>query len=499
MSQQQKSDFPIVGSFHADFVTKINSERSINWHEVIHPYGKKPRALHPTPGTQIQTSIGVNDGPVRGAFVFNDIAYFCSNDSLYQMDAAYMVSPISLAAFTTTSGFVRIVSNQTQVAFVDGLTGVLWDTVSVTASPIVFPVGVIPTDITYMHGYFIIVDKITNRFYISALNDGTMWAALDFAALNIRASFGVGCQVLKNRLFLFSQNITAAWMDAGDAQFPFRPDNNVVFEHGLAAVGTLVEDFDLMFYLSRDDNGVGSIKMVDGAYPVSISTYEIDNVIQQFTIEEIEAAVGMVYKMNGIVFYKITIGDRTFVYNVTMSSQSERLWHEEQMANGSRHLANTHVFFNNLHFVGDYLSAKLYLYSTLLFKNRIEDGVGEPIHRERITRAFSDENYRLIRVDRIQVDMLQGVGTPGTDNTDMESLNLYRDSKPFLQLSKSTDGGVTYINLGSAEIGRIGNRRHRTIFSRCGVEREYIFKFESFASVPLYILGGAIWFEVLYE
>ena len=505
---EKKDDLGVVGSFHADLISKISSETSINWHEVIHPYGKKPTALHPTPGTSFATSIGLI-GPVRGAYVFNGIAYFCANNAVFSMDSALVVTALGAPNFTTTTGFVRIDSNQTQVVFVDGVSGLLWDTVALTLTVITFPVTVpafIPADITQFNGYFVAIDKNSNNFYISALDDGTSWTSpVERAQINNRATFGVGCQALKNRLFLLGDNITVSWLNAGLANFPFRPDDNIVFEHGLAAVGTLVEGFDLLFYLSQDPGGVGSIKMVEGAYPVNASTYEIDNAIQslaQQSTVNISNSIGMIYKINGIIFYKLTINNiinginfgMTFIYNATMSTPNNRMWHQEMMADGTRHIANCHLFFNNHHYIGDYLTSSLFLYSVDITNNN-----GVAIPRIRIMRVFSDPAYRRIRVDRIQIDMLQGVGIPGSDNTDLPSLIQFADSHPFINLYKSIDGGDTYINLGSANIGMLGNRLYRTIFNKIGIDRQYTFKLVSFNEVPLYILGGAVYYEVLNE
>jgi hypothetical protein len=320
---------------------------------------------------------------------------------------------------------------------------------------------------------------------------------LDFAVVNAAAGFGTGCHAFKGRVYFFTDFLMAAWTGSPAANFPFRADNNVIFQYGLASVGSLREDFDLMFFLSRDRGGLGSVKMVIDAIPVTISTYEVEQLINQQP--DLSNAIGLVYKLDGIIFYKLNIGNITLNYNVTMSTSQNKLWHLEEMADGSRHLSNAHVFINGKHFVGDYLSSKLYEYSINYLKNRIESGIGEVIPRTRISRVVSDQAYRNVTIKRIQIDMLQGVGTPGTDNTDMDSLNLHSDSEPFLNMSKSTDGGETYINLGDSSIGRMGNRRYRTLFNVLGIEREWIFKLTCYNAVPAYILGGSMWYKVEKE
>lgn len=493
---EKSMDFPIVGSFRADKVGKISSERTINWHEVPHPFGKKTSALHPTPGLKLKTVIGALNGPVRGSLVVTtqttEVAYFCSNNQLFQMDSAFVVTQLGVGTFTTTTGYVDIDANQTQVIFIDGATGFIWDRIALTLTAIVFPPGVIPNSVTYMDGYFIVTDSPTNRFYVSALDNGLVWAALNFASINSSPTFARGTCRLKRRLFLFGTIITEVWLDAGTPNFPFRRDNNLLFEHGLESQGSLVEGFDRLFYLSRDAGGVGAVKMVEGTVPEDISTYEIDNVIQSLT--NTNQAVGMVYKIDGVIYYKITVGGRTFVYNVTNSSPQNRLWHEEQMLDGSRHLSNTHIFFQNAHYIGAYNSANLYEYSINFFTND-----GQAIHRERITHVLSNEIYKRIRIDRLQVDMLQGVGIPGTDKTGFLDLIANKDQNPKLKLSLSADGGVFYLGDVDATIGKTGNRIHRTIWRQLGVRYDTILKFETWNAVPLYILGAAIYGETEQE
>jgi len=480
-------DFPIVGSFREDRITKISSERTINWYEGIHPHGKKVTALHPTPGLLFKTSIGI--GPHRGSFVFNDFSYFCSGSQVFRVSTTFAVSLLGAPIFGTASGYVDIDANQTQIIFVDGLTGLLFDTVGLVLSVVPFPPGVRPNSVTYMDGYFIVTDTVTNRFYVSDLDNGLIWNPLSFALINSNPTFARGIQRLKRRLFVFGTNITEVWLDAGTANFHFRRDNNLLFEHGLEADGSLVEGFDRLFYLSRDKNGVGSIKMVEGTYPENISTYELDLVIQRLI--DTNLAVGMVYKIDGIIFYKISVGGRTFVYNVTMSSPEDRKWHEEMMLDKTRHIANTHIFFVNQHFVGSYNSSNLYEFSTDLLDND-----GEAIYRARIAHVINDPLYRRIRIDRLQIDMLQGVGIPGTDRTDFASLLANKDQDPKLKLSVSVDGGVTFIAIGDATIGKVGNRIHRTIWRNLGMAYDHVLKVETWNSVKLYILGAAIYLEV---
>ena len=67
--------------------------------------------------------------------------------------------------------------------------------------------------------------------------------------------------------------------------------------------------------------------------------------------------------------------------------------------------------------------------------------------------------------------------------------------EPILNLSLSSDGGLTYHNYGPAEIGKTGQFTWRTIWRNIGVHRDNILRIESWNAVPLYILGAAIHVE----
>lgn len=486
----KRISFPVVGSFNEDPILKIDAQRSINLYEIFDQEAKKPHLLIPTPGLEIKTTFPVS-GKVRAGIVHRspttdlNVAYFVVGNSILSVDSAFVATNLSGVTFTTTVGHVGIAANETQIAFVDGIDLIIWDIPSTTLSVEAIPTGVdtvLPQDITFMDGYFIVVERNANIFYISALGDGRSWAALDFALVNSSPTTLIGCSRLKRRLFLFGETITEVWLDAGAADFPFRRDNNLLLEHGLEAPASLVEGFDRLFYLSRDDDGVGAIMMVEGTFPKPISTREVDETIQTFSTPS--DATGMVYKINGQIFYQInfTADDRTFIYNVNMNK-----WHEMQMLNETRHLGDVHVFFQEIHLMGSYVDQKLYDFS-----ENFLDNDGEAIKRTRICKNFNDPEYRRIRIDRFQLDMLQGVGitNPNPPNT---------DDNPQVHLSISEDGGITYHNFGTAPIGKLSERLKRTIWRRLGVRRDSIIKLEIFNKVKVYILGAAIDAEVLPE
>jgi len=504
-------DFPVVGSLHEDIITKVNAERTINMYEVFSPHGKKANYLHPTPGKQeVGTFSDGNNG--RASFVFKGFTYFVEGDTIYRMDSSLVLNIIALNFFTSLIGHIGIAANEFQIIFVDGTKSFLWDTNTSTGidnTPNIptpgGPGSFGPLDVTYMDGSFLLISGSSgfqNRFYVSALENGALWPILDFALINSRPTILNGIAVLKRRIFFFGENKSEIWIDAGLSDFRFRRDNNLLLEHGVKAINSISQAFDRLFYLSGDIDGVGSIMMIEGGIsPQPISTREMDERIQRYTMPE--DAFGFAYKINGQVFYQInfTADDHTFVFNA-----STKLWHELEMANtlldnepNHRDTANTHAFFNNKHYITTYNDSKLYELSYNFFKNG-----DDKIKRTRICRTSSSPTYERIKYARMQLDMLKGVGLTNTKGLPLPmspiptqaQLAAAGDVDPMVFLSVSDDGGVTYHTFGSESFGRAGDRNIRIIWRALGTYRDAIWRFEIYNAVPVYIVGAAIDMEV---
>jgi hypothetical protein len=489
----------MVGSFRQDVITEVSAERTVNMYETRSLHGKSEKYLHPTPGKLfIDTFSEGNTG--RASFTFRDFVYFVVGDSIYRMDNTFVPNVIAPNFFTTLVGHIGIAANEFQIIFVDGDKAYLWDTTAASGSDITasFPAGFMPLDVIYMDGSFLAIGQGTgfrNRFYVSALNDGTTWPILDFALINSRPTILNGIGLLKRKIFFFGQDKTEVWYDAGDADFRFRRENNLLFEHGVKAIDTISEGFDMLFYLSADADGVGSIMMVQsGITPTPISTREMDEQIQNFT--DPANATGFVYKINGMVFYQISFthpdDDSTFVFNATQSTADDLQWHELETLSEDRDIAQSHSFFENKHFITSYADDKLYEVS-----HRYLSNAGEKIKKTRILRPFSSPTYERVKYHRVQIDMLKGVGLINT-----KPLSSYQPHEPFplaatdvdpkVFFSISEDGGITYQTFGQESFGKAGDRLIRIIWRTEGSHRDAIFKFEIFNDVPVYILSGAM-------
>ncbi len=471
-----RASFPIVGSFNRQRSDNIDSQRTINLYEFWDPEGKKPSVLLTTGGLEkVAETIGKTGA--RNAFVFKDFLYFVVEDTVFRMDSNLI--PVVLGTLTTSMGHVGITANVNQVIFVDGVNGYIWDTTTLMFNQIInpnFPPR--PGDVAYQDGFFIIISLETNEFQVSGLNDGNAWDALKKAEVESIPDDLVAITSFKRRLFLFGKRSTEVWFDAGRAAFPFTRDNNVLQEYGVAAASTVVQAFDVLMFLSRNNNGVSSILLVEGTQAIPVSTTAIEFALGEIEDEEVADATAFLYKENGNIFYQInfTKGNRTFVYNLTTKK-----WHEQLMLDESRHLANAHAYFANKHLMFDYASGNIYRFSEKIFDNN-----GEGIRRTRITGHFSEPYYNKIQVNRIRVDVRQGRASANGV-----------DQNPLLYLNISKDGGLTYGPTSSSSTGTLGARTVRTTFKRLGISDDWVYKFEFYAKQEFMILGASISYEKL--
>ena len=501
------SDYDIVGSYNNQRYTPIDAERTINMFEYIDGKDKKPRTLIPTSGLINQNKSFFNSftglpqtGPFRGQFTFIDSMYCVVGTGVYKLTGSTLTLSFLGDIGGTGVGYVGIDANTFQVIFVDGTKGWIYDVLTgifVQITDPNFPSR--PIDVTYLDGFFVVANGLTNTFQLSEFNQGLVWgpdsevvtwnsgsplltitgvftnypintrvvfntpgavptplvAGTTYfvvssvisggnTVIQVSATLGgpaiiitqagagtttisnngelqlgsmtshpgtiVACRTLHRRLFLFSQNYTEVWENAGlGTTLPFRRTNSLLIEYGTPAIASIRVGFDMMFFLSQDADGQGSVMMVMGAQAIAVSNRALDFQIAQFASNNaVSDATGILIKENGLIFYRLnfTKADTTYVYNVNMSDpekESERRWHEEQVLSKSRHLAQTHAYINGNNYYGDYLNPILYQVDPNITTN-----AGEAIPRIRIGKGVVPEGYNRIRADRFQIDLLQG-------------------------------------------------------------------------------------------
>lgn len=315
--------------------------------------------------------------------------------------------------------------------------------------------------VSYVDGFFLFTKKDGKKFFVSELNNGFTYNALDFGAANvdpdpIRAPF-----VLKNEVQIFGSQTFEPFQNVGGTGFPFLRINGGVQDKGISANNSLVELDGNMAWIGSAVQEQPAIWLSNGGTPQKISTTAIDNQISTYSDSTIETAFAMTYSQSGALFAIFTFpGQETFVYESVSG-----LWHtRESISQGAiipwRVSAIVEAYGELI--VGDSISNKF----GIIDKKDFTD-YGEAIRRRFVLPPLDNGGNPFF------VNSIELMGDTGNGNA--SGLG----SDPKVLLSFSDDGGRSFGDTLSRSFGKIGEFNLRCIWDELGrVPRSRMFRFE---------------------
>jgi hypothetical protein len=170
-------NIPFVGASNKSRSVEVSTQRSVNLFPELDPLSGFQQALYLRP--QLASFSTAGSATIRGMATFGSLLFVVSGGTVYSIDSSG--SATSRGNLLTSTGRVSIDQNATQLMFVDGTAGYIWDGSTLTQiADGDFPNGA--TQVVQFDGYFVVNDPANpGRFYISAYNNGTAWDATEFA------------------------------------------------------------------------------------------------------------------------------------------------------------------------------------------------------------------------------------------------------------------------------------------------------------------------------
>lgn len=442
----------LVGPSYKESSIPFDAQRTINLFPVKDERSKTGSALYGTPGLLRFSNIGV--GPIRAEFrATNGRAFIVSGAALYEVDAAG--NGTWRGNLLQAKGIVSIDENGFQLALCDGKNLYIF-----TYSDNDFTrVGSenLPevSTVTFIDGYFVVNELDTGRFFISALYNGLVWVALDFATAEsspdklLRVINGIG------QLWLLGEISGEIWTNTGDSAFPFERISGAKLEVGIAAPHTALALDNSLFWVGQDENGTGIVYRTNGFAPKRISTGPIEEAIQKAP-KPLEMR-SWSYQQGGHVFYVITGGglETSLVYDLSTGEWHERAYMNEQ-GNWEAHLGNCCMYAFGKHIVGDRRNGNLYE-----LRSDVYTDDGEPLVAERIFAHLAANGERF-SIDALEIDLEGGVGAE-------------EGNTPLISMRLSKDGARTWGNWYTASMGKIGDYMRKARFRRLGMAEQFTF------------------------
>jgi hypothetical protein len=447
----------------------VTSQHRLNCYIEVQPGDDRSKvAIYGTPGLDLFTSFG--DTPIRGLYQRTDFLYVVHRGTFYEVNNAGVKTVRGVIG--TTSGRVYMADNGTQLMLTDGtLTGgYIYNFVTNVFTQI--------TDIDYpgaatvawQDGYFIVNPPDSQRFYVSALNDGLSWDGLDFASAESNPDYIIAVACDNSNLNLFGPISTEFDTNGGAVDFPFERISGGATEWGCAAVNSIVKYDNTLAFLAKNRMGQVIVARMNGYLPQRISTPELEYVINNYAA--VSDASAFSYMLGGHPMLQINFptGDASWLYDGLSNC-----WSQVQSYGIGRHRAEIGVNYLDKIIVTDYSNGNLYRLDPLAFTDN-----GDPITLELISRHLSKDNVRIV-VDKLQLDMETGVGATAGQGSD-----------PQIMLAVSKDGGHTYGVEQWVTFGAIGEYVTRAIWWSLGQSRDWTFKFRITDPVKRVIFGSSI-------
>jgi hypothetical protein len=435
---------PIVGSSNQGRVSKIESQRAVNWYPVIpEKEGQKP-SLRTRPGLLAHCTLPRT--PIRGMHVYNDRAFAVAGPRIYEIytDGTYK----EWGKINTTTGKVTMASLLNIIVIGDG-TG--YFALNLTSGLVAKITGAPRGRFCRFFNQRILFQELdSGRVYYSELNDAT-----DVPALNFFTAEGLPDQIeaietTEDQIWLVGADSTEPWYDSGDADNPFQRIGGGVVYSGTRSGDTVLRLDNSIWWVEKDKEGQGIVRRTQGFNPVRVST----SAVERFTATATNLSAYS-YQEDGHSFYVLNADEGTWAFDVKTREWHERAWLNAATGIQERARPEIHIFALGLHLVSDYATGKIYKQSLAYLSDD-----GQEIRRTRIT-PHMDMAGRNILLDELYLDFATGQG-----------LVTGQGSDPKVMLRYSTDG-VTFSNELSAPLGKMGEYGTRVRFHRLGLGRDW--------------------------
>lgn len=499
---------PILGSAYVARSVNAADNRMINMYpEVIPEGGKEAAWLQRAPGLRLLATMGV--GPIRGLWTYAGYGYAVSGSQLYKIDTNWTATA---KGFIGGTGPVSMADNGTQLFIACNGISYIYNNLTDVLAQIIDPDFPGAGTVGYIDGYFVFNEPNSQKFWVTALLDGTSVEPLDFASAEGSPDGLVSLIVDHREVWLFGTNSVEVWYDAGLTDFPLARIQGAYNEIGCIATYSVAKLDNGLFWLGADARGQGIVYRAEGYTGKRISTHSVEWQIQQYT--DMADAVGYTYQQDGHSFYVLNFptANTTWVYDVATGAWHERAgWLNDAF---TRHRGNAQMSFSNEIVIGDYINGNIYAYDMNVY-----DDNGDIQKWLRSWRALptGENNLRRTTQHSLQLDCETGVGLNGIDPLDTvinllttETLALLttesgadilldyattQGANPQIMLRWSDDGGHTWSSEHWKSMGRIGRYGFRTIWRRLGMTlkiRDRVYEISSTDPVKLAINGAEL-------
>jgi hypothetical protein len=239
---------PILGAAYVARSINAADNRLVNMYPESTPDGGKTAAyFQRVPSILSYINFG-GSGSIRGMWVVKGVLYAVAGSELYSIgDGLTTLRGTGIAG----TGPVSITDNGSQIFIAANPNGYIYN-INTTAFAQIgdfdFPGAV---TVGYINGYFVFNEPNSQRVWVTELFDGASIEPLSFASAEASPDNVVSLIVDHKEIWIFGNNSTEVWYDAGQPDYPLAPIQGAFLETGCAAPYSVAKMDNSVFWLSR--------------------------------------------------------------------------------------------------------------------------------------------------------------------------------------------------------------------------------------------------------
>ena len=426
----------------------------------------------------------------------------------------------------TASGDVYIAENNNfEICLTDGAKVYVYDyknnifKSNGTIGGVTFPDGFDPGFVSFHNGRFIVACPNTQTWWLSQLNDGTMFktdaqsqGTIQTKPCNIQAVVPVPGQ--GNNVLVFGTNVAESWQDVALALFPYQKASTFNIDYGCLNPASLATLENFVVWLSFNEQSGPELSYTTGGPVQNIST---DGISFKFgELKYPEDCTGFLFRQDGHVIYQFTFPKDNLTYAYDFDT---KLFFTITDENLNYHPARQVVFFNNTNYFVSLEGGNVYEFATkyttanygpgqeyIIPRIRVCPPVRLPSQRYYINQSlgFTIENGL---PNTVTVDSIPNFS--GNDNyfvTQDGDFLVYQDGNfmvgqdeidyvnysSAVDLSISRDGGQSFGNAVRLPMNPTGQFRSRFIYQRLGIANDSSYQLKFFGYQRFVLTNGEI-------
>jgi len=481
----------IVGSNHFGRVPKISDEQTFNMvraDDFMVDYSgyKKNSDLSLTyKGRAIYTSINAN---LLFAVIGN--AIYSINSNLFSQVIGFL---------NTFNGDVFITENDTnQIVFCDKKSLYVFNYANDTFIIPTLPQGMLPGYVTFQDGYIIVVDLLSNRWYLSAPGDATnyFWGSSGQSVFETLSTKSDLCKAAirfpgrGNLLLVLGGAVGEYFTDVGSPPLaPYKRNPNININFGTLNQATIAAEDSIVMWLGSNENSGAVIMISEGG-----SVKEIDNDGINYRLSLLKHP-----EQSSAFFIRIGNAQRLY-YQITFyhpDDNSSYLYHIATNEfftvtdeNWNYHITRKVAFFNNAYYFVSFNDGALYQMSTQTYVydyGLFQDSTPKiyPIPRARICKNVRDDNGDAFVINSGSFIIEQG------EDLFYPELS-HPDYYPHIDLSISIDGGQNFSSFYPLNYKFTGNRINRPLVWGLGYANDFVSQFRFWSYARLAVGNGVL-------